>query len=102
MAPVTAIIVTYGAAPTLRLSVEALVRHSSRELGRIIVIVQPDAGGVLAVVPTFDFLIDIVVLDDNIGFGPANNLAVAMCDTEYVAFVNPDLIVTENWMTPLI
>ncbi|MFM9036951.1 MAG: glycosyltransferase family 2 protein [Actinomycetota bacterium] len=102
MAPVTAIVVTYGAAPTLRLAVEALVRHSSRELGRIIVVVQPDIGGVIANVPAFGFPIDIVVLDDNIGFGPANNLAVAMCDTEYVAFVNPDLIVTEGWMTPLI
>ena len=102
MAPVTAIIVTYGAAPTLHLAVEALVRHSSRELGGIIVVVQPDVGGVLADVPTIDFRIDVVVLDDNIGFGPANNLAVAKCDTEYVAFVNPDLIVTEGWMTPLI
>lgn len=102
MAPVTAIIVTYGDTPTLRLAIEALVRHSSRELGRIIVVVQPDAGGVRADVPPSDFFIDIVVLDDNVGFGPANNLAVAMCDSEYVAFVNPDLIVTESWMTPLI
>jgi GT2 family glycosyltransferase len=102
MAPVTAIIVTYGASPTLRLTIEALVRHSSRELGRIMVVVQPDFGGALADVPTIDFQIDVVVLDDNIGFGPANNLAVSKCDTEYVAFVNPDLIVTEGWMTPLI
>lgn len=34
---------------------------------------------------------DVIRLDNNCGFSKANNIALSRCDTEFVAFVNPDV-----------
>jgi GT2 family glycosyltransferase len=38
----------------------------------------------------------------NIGFGAANNLAVKNTDSEYVAFINPDTLLIEDFLSPII
>jgi len=98
----TCITVTYGPTPSLARTVESLVRHRGDVSQDIVVVTQPDGAGRRE---NPDLLLDRVThlaLADNIGFGPANGHAVARCDSEYVAFVNPDLVVTEGWATPLI
>jgi len=38
----------------------------------------------------------------NIGFAAANNLAVGMCDEEFVALVNPDAFPAPGWLAALV
>lgn len=102
MASTTGIIVTYGPTSTLPGTIEALVRHATSELSRILVVTQPDEAGDRQTVPSVAFPLDEIALDENVGFGPANNLAVDRSDTEYVALINPDLVVTEGWLSPLL
>jgi GT2 family glycosyltransferase len=102
MSRVSCITVTYGPAPTLSRAVEALVRHSGEVSQDIIVVTQPDDEGRREDVSHLLDRVRHIELNENVGFGPANNLAVADCDTEFVAFVNPDLVVTEGWLNPLL
>lgn len=102
MSRVTCITVTYGPTPTLARTVEALVRHSGEVFQDIVVVTQPDGEGCSENVSILLDRVRHIELKENLGFGPANNLAVAECDTEFVAFVNPDLVVTEGWLNPLL
>jgi GT2 family glycosyltransferase len=40
--------------------------------------------------------------DINIGFAAANNLALAECDTEFVALLNPDAFPMDDWLERLL
>lgn len=102
MSLVTCITVAYGPTPSLPRTVEALVRHAGDAAQDIVVVTQPDTEGCRE---DMGHLIDHarhIGLIENLGFGPANNVAVTECDSEYVAFVNPDLVVTEGWLNPLL
>ncbi|MBU3689411.1 MAG: glycosyltransferase [Actinobacteria bacterium] len=68
----------------------------------VVVASQPDAAGESAadVVARFPW-VHHVVLHENKGFAGANNLAVSEVDCTLVAFLNPDLILTEGWLDPL-
>ncbi|MEY4228780.1 MAG: hypothetical protein RLZ84_1372, partial [Actinomycetota bacterium] len=102
MSRVTCITVTYGFTPTLSRTVEALVRHAGNQSQEIIVVTQPDTHGFRQDVDSLADQVSHIGLDENVGFGLANNLAVENCDSEFVAFVNPDLVVTEGWLDPLV
>jgi len=39
---------------------------------------------------------------ENLGFAAANNRAVAMCDTEFVALLNPDAFPKPGWLAALV
>jgi GT2 family glycosyltransferase len=99
---VTCITVTYGPTPSLSRTVESLVRHACPPSQDIVVVTQPDADGHREDVGNLADHVRHIRLNENLGFGPANNLAVAECDSEFVAFVNPDLVVSEGWLDPLL
>ena len=99
---VSCVTVTYGRTPSLRPMLESLERTIRRERAEIIVVTQPDAEGrtergIRSVHP----LVNEVNLDENIGFGLANNLAVSRSSGHLVALLNPDLVLTEGWLDPL-
>lgn len=41
-------------------------------------------------------------LDQNIGFGPANNVGAAEADTEYILFLSNDVVLMPGWLKPLV
>ena len=45
---------------------------------------------------------EIVELSSNLGFAAANNRAIAICDTEYVALLNPDAFPHPDWLERLL
>lgn len=45
---------------------------------------------------------EIVELGANLGFAAANNRAIAICDTEYVALLNPDAFPHPDWLERLL
>ena len=44
----------------------------------------------------------IIPVGENLGFAAANNLAVTDSPSEFIAFLNPDLELTEGWLPPLL
>jgi len=102
MALVTAITVTFGLGESLERTCGSLsrtTRDGSRHAVHHVVVTQPDETGERAIVPSTAREIRI---DENLGFAGANNLAVAETSSEYLAFLNPDLELTEGWLDPLI
>ena len=45
---------------------------------------------------------EIQPLAENLGFAAANNRAIAMCDTEFVALLNPDAFPHPDWLEKLL
>jgi len=105
LADITAITVTYGATPTLTRIRGSLARSTRDSAHRHqvahIIVTQPDAKGAVETVEPTETC-SVIPLDENLGFAAANNLAAAQSSAEYLAFLNPDLELTEGWLNPLI
>ena len=105
LANITAITVTYGLTPTLTRLRGSLARSTrdgahQHEVNHMIV-PQPDANGAVEPVEPTEAC-SVIPLEENLGFAAANNLAAAQSSAEYLAFLNPDLELTEGWLNPLI
>ena len=66
-----------------------------------IIVTQPDSHAAVESVEASDAC-SVISLQENLGFAAANNLAAAQSSAEYLAFLNPDLELTEGWLNPLI
>ena len=80
-------------------SLSRRTRDGSRHAVHHVVVTQPDESGERATVPSTAREIRV---DENLGFAAANNLAVKESTSEFIAFLNPDLELTEGWLDPLI
>ena len=102
MADLTAVTVTHGTSETLGRTCASLTR-SARHLSTIevehVVVTQPDDAGEQASVP---LSAREITVEENLGFAAANNLAVEESTSDFIAFLNPDLELTEGWLDPLI
>ena len=106
MSSVQCVTVTYGATPTLLPMLESLHR-TTIGVGlpvEMTLVIQPDADGVTAItdVVHLTYWVEAIELQENIGFGPANNLGVERSSSPYIALLNPDLELVEGWLEPLI
>ena len=103
---VSVVVVTHGPAPTLLATLAALSRHHRPgELPtEVIVVVHPDATGADAQgwLEESSAGIALVTPGENRGFGGGNGLGVEVACGEFLALVNPDLVVTEGWLEPLV
>ena len=105
---ITTVTVTYGSSGALgrmRSSLARSVRDGlvsgSCDVTSVIV-TQPDSSGELAHLDGLAPGERVISAKENLGFAAANNLAVANSSSEYVAFLNPDLELTEGWLPPLL
>ena len=60
------------------------------------------ARALIASKPTLAAIAEIYPNSKNLGFAAANNRAVAKCDTEFVALLNPDAIPRPDWLENLL
>lgn len=51
--------------------------------------------------PSWDRM-TVLHMDRNLGFAAGNNRAIAMCNTEYVALLNPDAFAKPEWLEQLL
>ena len=103
MPHVSCITVTYGPTPELFSLLESVQRHAGDISYDMTVVAQPsDEGSMADEVSRRAPWVRVVALDSNIGFGLANNLAVKQVEGEFVAFLNPDVVVSEGWLPPLL
>ncbi len=103
MPHVSCITVTYGPTPEIFALLESVQRHAGDISFDMTVVTQPSDGGSMAEEVTRRApWVRVIALDSNIGFGLANNLAAEQVTGEFIALLNPDVVVTEGWLPPLL
>ena len=103
MPHVSCISVTYGPTPEIFTLLESVQRHAGDISYDMTVVTQPSDGGSMAEeISRRAPWVRVIALDSNIGFGPANNLAAEQVTGEFIALLNPDIVVTEGWLPPLL
>ena len=103
MPHLSCISVTYGPTPEIFSLLESVQRHAGDISYDMTVVTQPSGEGSMAEEISHRApWVNVIALDSNIGFGPANNLAAERVSGEFVALLNPDIVVTEGWLPPLL
>ena len=98
---VSIVIVTYATDEVVLDALAAVVRHTTVP-HEVIVVDNPAPGG-----STRDLLrattagVIVVTPDENLGFGGGCDAGVDRASGELVCLLNPDVIVTEGWIAPL-
>ncbi|MET0311295.1 MAG: glycosyltransferase family 2 protein [Burkholderiaceae bacterium] len=97
---VTVVIVNWNAGPLLARCLECLVRQTSAPQG-VIVIDNASTDGSLNRLPAVPGLL-VACMGSNLGFAAGNNRALSMCETEFVALLNPDAFPEPTWLENLL
>ena len=103
MPHVSCISVTYGPTPEIFSLLESVQRHAGDISYDMTVVTQPsDESSMAEEITRRAPWVRVIALDSNIGFGPANNIAAEQVTGEFIALLNPDVVVTEGWLPPLL
>ncbi|MEX2627088.1 MAG: glycosyltransferase family 2 protein [Ilumatobacteraceae bacterium] len=99
---VSIVIVTYGTGEVVLDALASVVAHTTIPYEVVVVdnprgrdatrdLLRRSTSGVILLTP-----------DENLGFGGGNDAGVEMARGRYVCFLNPDVIVGEGWLEPLV
>ena len=95
---VSVIVVNYNRAELLRECLRSLIRQSYCFL-EILVVDNGSSDDSLEVVRTFsDERIQLLSLDENLGFAGGNNIAIQEAKGEFIALINNDAVAQEGWI----
>jgi GT2 family glycosyltransferase len=97
---VTLIIVNWNSGTLLAKCME-FIRKQTMRPDHIVIIDNASQDDSVATIRTHD-RVAIHASDINIGFAAANNLGLAVCDTEFVALLNPDAFPMDDWLERLV
>lgn len=92
------IIVNWNAGDQLRSCLQSIrsASHTGFALQRVILVDNASSDGSIASGENVDLPLDIVRNPSNVGFGAACNQALEGLDSDYVLFLNPDVILQNN------
>ncbi len=100
---VAIVIVTYGTGSIVVDALASVAEHTGPAF-EVVVVDNPTEGRA----PTSELLrertsgVRLVVPDRNLGFGGGNAAGVAHTTAELICFLNPDVIVVDGWLEPLV
>ncbi len=80
------------------------VRHLQAQTwqpDRVLLVDNASTDDSLAQLPDWP-LLTVLRMNRNLGFAAGNNCALAQCDTEYVALLNPDAFAAPDWLEQLL
>lgn len=97
---ITVIVVNWNAWPCLFRCLEALRNQSFQDIAIIVVDNGSKDGSVQAVRQQFPE-ITLLALPENLGFAAANNIAIRMVNTDYIALLNNDAVAHPFWLENL-
>ncbi|NPU85304.1 MAG: glycosyltransferase family 2 protein [Syntrophaceae bacterium] len=100
MASITVIIVNWNGGKLLAECLRGLDAQTVRP-DRILLADNGSSDGSLDLVREFRN-VTVLEMHENLGFAAANNRALAACDTEFVAFLNPDAFPASDWLEQLL
>jgi GT2 family glycosyltransferase len=92
--PADIVIVSYNTVALLRECLQSIAAHAPE--ARVIVVDNASRDGSPAMVQAEFPAVTCIALDENIGFGPANNRGLAQCTATHVLFLNSDAALTEG------
>lgn len=99
---VTAIVVSYNTADLTVEALRGLHEHSGPKLVRTIVVDNASDDGSADAIASNCPWVDLVRMQDNIGFARAVNLAAARATTDHLLLLNPDVVVDSDIVDPLV
>jgi GT2 family glycosyltransferase len=100
---VSIVVVTYGTGPVVLEMLDAVARHTS--IAHEVIVVDcapPDPTTRTSRLLTGRRDIQLLAVDDNLGFAGGNEYGVEHARGEYLCFLNADVIVGPGWLEPLI
>ena len=100
MTTVTVIIVNYNGAAYIRRCLLALVQQTFSSF-KAIVVDNASTDDSKNALEGFDSRFKVIFLDKNLGFAAANNLALKLTETQWVATLNPDAFPRHDWLETL-
>jgi GT2 family glycosyltransferase len=98
---VTVIIVNWNGSALLAECLRCL-KMQTFQSARVLVVDNASSDGSIAAAGIPAENIELLQLESNIGFAAANNRALAQCDTEFVALLNPDAFPEPAWLERLL
>ncbi|MBA2517002.1 MAG: glycosyltransferase family 2 protein, partial [Solirubrobacterales bacterium] len=98
---VTAVVVSFNTRALLERSLETLRGQANVRLGTIVVDNASADGSVEMVHERFPD-VELIVLDENAGFGRANNIAFERCTSEFVLLLNSDAFMAPGALAAMV
>jgi len=96
------IFVNYNSTDQIDVCLRSVMRTSAADLYEIIVVDNNSSDNDFRNLTLYSQNVIVYKLNTNLGFAKANNIGAKLADSEYLCFLNPDTIVTEDFMTPII
>lgn len=100
-AQTSVVIVTYDNSQDIIRCLDAILEYHSG-VCEIVIVDNNSNDNTCALIESYGEHIILIKRDDNPGFATAANRAVNITKGKYLAFLNPDTAVTENWLIPLV
>lgn len=101
MSEVTVIIVNYNGANYIRRCLLCLLEQTFSSF-KVIIVDNASTDDSTHAFEGLDSRFSVICLDRNIGFAAANNLALELIETPWVATLNPDAFPRRDWLEKLI
>jgi len=98
---VSIVIVTYNSAADIADCLVSIARCTSIPY-EVLIVDNFSSDETVRIIKEHFPLIQLIENNTNTGFAAANNLAVSQAQGQYIAFLNPDTQVEDQWLEPLI
>ena len=96
MTVITIVVVTYNSAAYVRRCLGSLLEFAPRRAHRIVVVDNASSDDTVNIIRAEFPQIDLVTMDENVGFGRGNNIGFAQCPAQYYYCHNADAYLQEN------
>jgi len=94
---VDVVVVTHNSQGTIAEALRSILDQTWRPK-RLVVVDSASHDGTVSLVRSQFPEATLVELPTNVGYGKGNNLGAAICDSQLIAFVNPDVILSHTWI----
>jgi glycosyltransferase involved in cell wall biosynthesis/GT2 family glycosyltransferase len=98
---ITLILPVFNAKHYLNLFLESLFKYTSSHLYRLIAIDNGSTDGVREILSKLEPEHSVIYNDRNLNYSGACNLGAKSSETDYLIFLNSDLILLPNWLEPI-
>jgi hypothetical protein len=102
MTDVSIIIVSYNTAELTCSAIQSVCRETKRVSFRLIVVDNASTDGSREAIEEQSSDLQLIRLNENIGFAAANNLAAEHADGRYILLLNPDTVVLDSAVDRLV
>ncbi len=96
------VIVTYNSANSIRRCLDSVLKYTDTDISKIVVVDNRSSDETRKILSAYKEHISLILNDDNFGFSAACNQGIKYLKSEYVVLLNPDTVVTHEWLEKLL